>query len=345
MRGLDRAYEAIQEHMRGRLVERFHKAYANITGRPLRLGKVPLTYSERFRAAVDPEERARLLAEEQSRMAALRERVQGRFAQEGKGRLRKSSGGPCNSKRRFGKNRWPFLGASLGRGIRWSCASRIPFGSGTPWGGAWRGSLPPSSPTWPTSPTARKVTPIPGVNLGAGTRFVRQQRAIKFAKTARKSLMALGMGSGKTLIQIGTYTELNAEGKARKGLFIVPSVVRNQFAEEMARFTEPGRYRFHAKDAPFHERLEAYRDPNTHMVVVTHQTFRDDMLRLMAAHTGLGLEEFQDHFKALPEEARRRLLRETLRANGMDHLLDYVAIDEGHQALGREGSRTPSSRW
>ncbi|RTH16924.1 hypothetical protein CSW41_08835, partial [Thermus scotoductus] len=53
--------------------------------------------------------------------------------------------------------------------------------------------------------------------------------------------------------------------------------------------------------------------------------------------TGLGLEEFQDHFKALPEEARRRLLRETLRANGMDHLLDYVAIDEGHQALGREG--------
>ncbi len=338
MRGLDRAYEAIQEHMRGRLVERFHKAYANITGRPLRLGKVPLTYSERFRAAVDPEERARLLAEEQSRMAALRERVQGRFAQEGEGAVKEKLRRSLQLQEALRQKQMALFGGEPGQGYSLELRLEDPLRERYSLGRRLEGQLASILPYVANlPPTARKVTPIPGVNLGAGTRFVRQQRAIKFAKTARKSLMALGMGSGKTLIQIGTYTELNAEGKARKGLFIVPSVVRNQFAEEMARFTEPGRYRFHAKDAPFHERLEAYRDPNTHMVVVTHQTFRDDMLRLMAAHTGLGLEEFQDHFKALPEEARRRLLRETLRANGMDHLLDYVTIDEGHQALGREG--------
>ncbi|RTI10513.1 helicase-related protein [Thermus scotoductus] len=337
-RGLDRAYEAIQEHMRGRLVERFHKAYANLTGKPLRLGKVPLTHSERFRAAVDPKERARLLAEEQARMAALRERVQGRFAAEGEGAVKEKLRRSLQLQEALEQKQMALFGGEPGQGYSLELRLEDPFRERYSLGRRLEGQLASILPYVANlPPTARKVTPIPGVNLGAGTRFVRQQRAIKFAKAARKSLMALGMGSGKTLIQIGTFTELNAEGKARKGLFIVPSVVRNQFAEEMARFTEPGRYRFHAKDAPFHERLQAYRDPTTHMVVVTHQTFRDDMLRLMAAHTGLPLEEFQEHFKGLPEESRRRLLRETLQANGMDHLLDYVAIDEGHQALGREG--------
>lgn len=338
MRGLDRAYEAIQDHMRGRLAERFAKSYARLTGKPLRLGKVPLQHGERFRAAIDPEERARLLQEEQARMAALRERVRGRFAAEGEGAVRQKLQRSLELRRALEQKQGALFGLAPGAGysveVRLEDPTRERYALGRRLEGQLA-SLLPYVANLP--PTAKRITPIPGVNLGKGTPFVRQQRAIKFAKTARKSLMALGMGSGKTLIQIGTFTELHAEGKAKKGLFIVPSVVRNQFGEEMARFTEPGRYRFHAREAPFHERLEAYRDPNTHMVVITHQTFRDDMLRLMAAHTGLPLEDFQDHFMQLTPEARRRLLRETLKANGMENLLDYVAVDEGHQALGREG--------
>jgi len=339
MRGLDRAYEAIQDHMRGRVAERFSRYYANLTGKPLRLGKVPLTHSERFKAAVDPEERRRLLEEEQSRMAALRERVQGRFAAEGEGAVKEKLARSLKLKEALAQKQMALFGAGGESQAGYSTGIRLedPFRERLSLGRRLEGQLASVLPYVSNlSPTARKVTPVPGVNLGTG-RFVRQQRAIKFAKTAQKSLMALGMGSGKTVIQIGTFTELHGEGKARKGLFIVPSVVRNQFAEEMARFTEPGRYRWHAKEAPFHERLEAYKDPNTHMVVVTHQTFRDDMLRLMASHAGLPLEEFQAHFEAMPEEGRRRMLRETLEANGMGHLLDYVTIDEGHQALGREG--------
>lgn len=144
--------------------------------------------------------------------------------------------------------------------------------------------------------------------------------------------------SGKTSVQVATFTELHAEGKARKALMVTPSVVRNQFAEEMARFTEPGRYKWHATDAPFEERLRAYQDPDTHINVVTHQTFRDDLLRLMTSHFGYDdRDDLMAHLERADPQERRRMLRSTLAANNMEPLLDYVAMDEAHEALGREG--------
>jgi SNF2 family DNA or RNA helicase len=176
------------------------------------------------------------------------------------------------------------------------------------------------------------------MTMGRG-KFVKQQRAIKFAKEAKKSLMAMGMGSGKSASQIGTFTDLHGEGKVKRGLFVVPSVVKRQFGEEVSRFTEPGRYKYHAEDASKEERYKAYKDPGTHMVVATHQTFRDDALDLMAEHRGLEPEQMKQAFEKASPKDRRQILRDSFEHHGMGNLLDYIAMDEAHDALGREGKK------
>lgn len=144
--------------------------------------------------------------------------------------------------------------------------------------------------------------------------------------------------SGKSALQIGTFTDLHSEGKARKALMVVPSVVRNQFGEQMAQFTEPGKYKWHTGEGSYEDRLKAYQDKGTHMNVVTHQTFRDDVAKMLTQHQGYENQEgMQAAFeKATPSERRQRL-RAALEANGVDHLLDYVTFDEAHALLNRDG--------
>lgn len=105
----------------------------------------------------------------------------------------------------------------------------------------------------------------------------------------------------------------------------------------MARFTEPGKYRWHAQDDTFEGRLAEYRDPENHLSVVTHQTFRDDMLRLMADRNARTVQEMQTTFEAADPQDRRRMLRNALQDAGADGILDYVAMDEAHEALARAG--------
>ena len=343
MRGLSPAYQAVQEHMKGRVAERFSKYHSNLSGgAELRLGVEAHPHAERFGVATDKDKRAEQLAQESSQMAGLRDRNQGKFAGEGKGSVVEK------------------LRQKLKQGVAFEQTQSALFGTPAP-----QASSKPDAPTVKDAFKERyslgsraegelaSILPYakgglkagdsglsiyPKVTMGAGTKYVKQQRAIKFAKQAKKSLMAMGMGSGKTNVQMGTFTELHSEGKARKGLFVVPSVVRNQFGEEMARFTKPGAYKWHAESAPFEERLKAYQDPGTHMVVTTHQTFRDDMLKMIATHQGHGdSERASQEFEAQSPQERRTTLRSTLQTHNAESLLDYVAMDEAHEALGRDG--------
>ncbi|WP_027894431.1 helicase-related protein [Calidithermus chliarophilus] len=341
MRGLDKAYRAVQEHMRSAFAQRFQRYHANLTGKPLRLGKQAIPLGERFKAATDPEERRKLLEQEQAQMAALRDRRAGKFAAEGEGAVKEKLNRALEMKEKLRQAQGALfmgLGAQGFEGKR-GIELNDPFRERLTLGQRAEGEIAAILPylTHSTDPNSQGVRLRPGLSMGAGTKFVRQQRAIKFAVAAKKTYQALGMGSGKTAIQIGTFTELHARGKARRGLFVVPSVVRNQFGEEMARFTEPGRYKFHAADAPFEERLAAYRDPHTHMVVTTHQTFRDDLVRLMAEHQGVGAGELEARFAAARPRERRRMLREALEHHGVADLLDYLTIDEGHNLSNRDG--------
>lgn len=394
MRGLTNAYDAVQDHMRGRVAERYARYHANLTGEPLRLGTAALAHSERFEIAQDREARQAKLEQERADMAALRERTQGRFAAEGEGsvveklrkRLEQEAAFSQSEVALFGRPQ-PQAGGNAARDAALAELGPEPqkmaedlFGgqSHTPEWVEWdqkrqdieqqfapeseREGVPAPEVEDPfreryslgtraeaelasvlpyvsssLDPNQAGVKMMPEVTMGADTRFVRQQRAIKFAKTARKSLLAMGMGSGKTNVQIGTFTELHGSGDVRKGLMVVPSVVRNQFGEEMARFTEPGQFRWHAQDDTFENRLATYRDPANHLSVVTHQTFRDDMLKIMADRNGRGRDEMKAAFESASPQERRQILRSALEDAGALPILDYVAMDEAHEALGREG--------
>jgi len=142
--------------------------------------------------------------------------------------------------------------------------------------------------------------------------------------------------SGKTAMQLGGFTQAHQEGRAKKALLVVPSIVRNQFGEEAARFLEPGKYSWHAEDATYPERKAHYQG-DTHMVVTTHATFRDDMIKLMAEHQGKTPAELGTHFEGLSRPERADALREALEHHQIP--LDYLAIDEAHDFLNRAGKQ------
>lgn len=170
----------------------------------------------------------------------------------------------------------------------------------------------------------------------SGPDGVKRQRAIKFILANRRVILAAGTGSGKTGIGLGAFAHLKRQGKAKKGIFIVPSVVQGQFNAEALRFLEPGAFHWHARPgATYHERLSAYKDAGTDFVVATHQSFRDDLLR-MASDAGYGsAEEVARKIGAIGKEDRAKFIRDVLAHHGVS--FDYVMADEAHNLLDREG--------
>ena len=174
-------------------------------------------------------------------------------------------------------------------------------------------------------------------NLSMSGRFVNQQRAVKMIENQKRLYLAKGVGSGKTAMQIAGFTNLHSKGQAKRAIFLVPTQVQGQFGEEMRNITKPGRYRWNATPGQkFSERLKAYQDPETHMVAVTHQTFRDDMLKLMAKDHGTTPREMLRNFVSLPDAERVKMIGETMRNNGMSDF-NYAAVDEAHMLSNRHG--------
>ena len=140
-----------------------------------------------------------------------------------------------------------------------------------------------------------------------------------------------------TGIGLGAFSHLHAAGKVRKGLFVVPSIVQGQFGAEALRFLEPGRFGWHAQPgASYEERLAAYKDPDTHFAVVTHQSFRDDVLR-MAVDAGMGAspEAVAEAMAGMGKADRAAFTKSVLDHHGIGW--DYVMADEAHGLLNREG--------
>ncbi len=47
------------------------------------------------------------------------------------------------------------------------------------------------------------------------------------------------------LLQLAAFTHLHEQGQAKRGLFLVPSIVQGQFSGEALRYLEPGKYNWH----------------------------------------------------------------------------------------------------
>ena len=335
--GRAHVHALVQEHMRGSLVERFQHLHANITGKPLRTTTRPHSNGELLLKLGDP----KLFQELQAKVAAeqddLRVRDEsGRYAE---------MGGADALKRMYRDMQQRAEAAALAQGSMFSGTpdtQRAP----QPIAHFERLALPThienrlagmvNAVSQPIQPDMNPVHLIPDVTMGAGTKFAKQQRAVKMAVAGKKTAAFLGVGSGKTSVGIGAFTELHARGKARKGFYVVPSIVRNQFGEEMARMTEPGKYNWAAGEASFEERVQNYRDAGTHMVAVTHQAFRDDMIRLIASAHGYDApDEAADAFLAASPKERRGMLKKALDEHQIP--LDFLMMDEAHDSLDRAG--------
>lgn len=139
-----------------------------------------------------------------------------------------------------------------------------------------------------------------------------------------------------TSIMMSGFTHLQQQGKAKRGLFVVPSIVQGQFHGEALTLLEPGKFNWHCNPkAARAERIAAYKDPNVHFSVVTHQAFRDDMLHLASQREGSTPEAIATRLEAMKPAERSAYMRDLLDAEGIDH--DYLAIDEGHNLLNRAG--------
>lgn len=191
------------------------------------------------------------------------------------------------------------------------------------------------------------MMPIVGANFRAGQpvklwrptmsgKYVGRQRAVKLIKQNRRVMLGLGVGSGKTSISLAGFTDLHAAGHAKRGLFVVPSVVQGQFGGEALTMLQPGKYRWHADPgASSEERQTAYKNPDFHFNVVTHQAFRDDMVHFAAKQHGISTGEMSARIDRMGEGERADFFQKVMQAEGIDH--DYMAVDEGHNLLNRAG--------
>ena len=162
------------------------------------------------------------------------------------------------------------------------------------------------------------------------------QRAIKFIEANKHVAMALGTGTGKSLAGLGAFTDLHAQGKVHKGLFVVPSSVQGQMHGEALRYLEPGKFKWHAKPgATREERLAAMRDPDTHFSVVTHQALRDDLLHLGAEAAGVEPDAMAKQVDAMTPGQRKAWAHKVMADAGIQP--DFLLVDESQVGLNRQG--------
>lgn len=139
-----------------------------------------------------------------------------------------------------------------------------------------------------------------------------------------------------TAIGLGGFSHLHEQGKIKKGLFVVPSIVQGQFGGEALRYLEPGKFKWHAEPgASFESRLQAYKDPENSFTVVTHQSFRDDMVKLGAQHAGIPEDQMSQKLGEMSRGDRKAWIRAVMDKEGIDH--QYIMVDEGHNTLNRKG--------
>ncbi len=163
-----------------------------------------------------------------------------------------------------------------------------------------------------------------------------RQRAIKMFEVAKRMNLTFGTGKGKTIISIASFTTLKDKGKAKRAIFAVPSVVQAQFGNEVNVFCKPGKYR--VKSDPGlsrEERIQALKDGNLDMVVMTHQSLRDDLIHIMARNNGLDDNAMKAKFNAMRPDERVKTLGDAMKKEGIS--FDMLTVDESHYTMNRKG--------
>lgn len=333
MHGHEKAYEAVQDLIKSRVGKSFAENHNKLNpGNPIKIGRSVIRNNLNHLDATDPAARDERMARERELIDGLRERSQGRYAS---GSVSDKLDEARDQREAFEQSQMGFFSAEE--------APDAGAGEAKPLAGDERHTIghaaerqlagmmgmvgknfKPGQPTKLWAPT-----------MSGGDNFARQ-RAIKLVEANKRIGLHLGAGSGKSLVSMAAFTHLNQQGKAKRALFAVPSIVQGQFGGEALRYLEPGKFNWHCEPgASREERIAAYKNPDHHFVVTTHQALRDDLIHLGAQHAGVSNGEMRDKLSAMTRGERKAWMAGVMQQEGIN--FDFSAVDEGHNLLDRQG--------
>jgi hypothetical protein len=340
MGGNERAYEAVQDVMRSKVAASFVDAHNKLNpSSPLKLGKRTIRNNLDHLDAVDPAAREARVARDKDLIDRLRNRVGGKYA----------AGGVADKIEAAKDQQAAFEQAQMG----FFSGEDDMFGGG---GGDDAAAEPTKAALGADErhtlghAAERQIAAMMehvGANFKPGQptklwgismsgKYVAQQRAIKLIDANKRVALAAGAGSGKTNMMLGAHAHLAGQGKIKRSIMMVPSVVQGQFNGEALRLLEAGKFKVHAQPgASQSERIAAYKDPNTHIAVMTHQSFRDDMVHLGSQHEGIEPEAMTAKLQIMSPLERRDWVAGVMEKEGIH--FDASFVDEAHDTLNRAG--------
>jgi len=358
------ALQSMQDELKGKFAEKFAEHHGRIAGEGLVTGPAAIHDQEIYAKAVGtPEEQAAFREQRRQEMEGLRARKA--KGEEGAGEFA-STGGQGSLVAKHKEKMEQDEAASLLQGSMFGVQKQ-----GT--AADWTGQTKPAEPEKPKTPAPDLPEPIHGERLTLGKRVeaqlrnmipglgrqlehgkpiglfpglamdggrVVQQRVVKAFEAAGGRMGGwLGTGSGKSLISIAAFTHLHSKGKVDRGLYLVPVAVQDQFGGEMARFTKPGAYKWNIARGSHEERVAALRNPDEHMIVMTHQAYRDTVLKLMEEHHGKSREEMLTALKSADRHTAAKWMKEAMQANGIKGNW-FTYFDEAHMGSSRGEDRS-----
>jgi hypothetical protein len=333
MGGNERAYEAVQDVIRSRMAKTFVDAHNKLNpAAPMKLGKRVIRNNLDHLDAVDPAARDARLAKNKALVDSLRTRAGGKYAA---GSVTEKIDAAKQQQAAFEQSQMGFFSsedmpdataggqpaalASDERHTLGHAAERQVAGMM----GVVGQNFKPGQPTklW-------------GISMSG--KYAPQQRAIKYMAANKRMGLAAGAGSGKTNMMLGAHAHLAGAGTVKRSMMLVPSIVQGQFGGEALRLLEPGKFKTHIQPgASQAERIAAYKDADTHICVMTHQSFRDDMVHLGAQHEGVDEAAMTQKLQGMQPAERQQWIAGVMEKEGMN--FDASFIDEAHDTLNRAG--------
>lgn len=326
------AYEAMADVVRGNVIGEFAAAHNRLRpDAPLKLGRQVISHDIAHLDALDPAARDKRLESSRALVDSLRNRVAGRY-----------SGGSVAEK----------VEATRAADVAASQAQMGLFGQADDEGPAPPRALELGERHSIGHEAERQIAgmmSVVGPNFRPGQpiklwkptmsgAYVGRQRAVKLIQHNKRTMLGMGVGSGKTSIMLSAFTDLKAKGQANRGIFMVPSVVQGQFHGEALTMLEPGKFSWHADpSADRATRIAKYKDPKNDFSVVTHQAFRDDLLHMAAGSEGSTPSAVAEKMDKMTDDDRKSYIKSVLDREGID--FDYLAVDEGHNLLNRSGKQ------
>ncbi len=327
-----KAYAAVQDTLKGKVLDSFARQHnLHRPGAALKTGRTVIANDLNHLDALDPAARERRLAEHRERADSLRTRVAGKYAA---GSVSDKMDAARAADEAAAQSQMGLFGAEDPAPSAAAPERPMELGERRTIGHAAEQQVAGMMPI-----VGRNFTPGQPVKLWEPTmsgKYVGRQRAVKLIEHDKRIALGLGVGSGKTAIGLAAFAHLHAKEKAKRGLFVVPSIVQGQFGAEAQTVLEPGKFAWHADpSASRAERLAALKDPSVDFNVVTHQALRDDVLHLASKAEGTTPDAVADKMAGMSRTERRDFVRGVLDKEGINH--DLMMVDEGHNLLNRAG--------